>query len=310
MTEWWILLLLVPAIVVPVVMLVAFAGCSRICGDRRLAGGARRTGGTGSLEIQSSSSAEGQSVNIITLKWIYDNPAAVKFMIERSGQILPTQPVSSPFDDDGLQADTSYSYKVLALDGGNNQLGNWSGEVVGKTLPFEPTFEAWPDPTKPPSPSEGWAGHTLVQLIEPPQLQKSGSKVRITLRASSTSDASIDKIYISQPKPNSTNPYDSETDLTPVSTTPIFIAQGQSFTIPEVALGTGFDYELKNGFPLLIAVDFAPSPPSGVAYIDIPEDATAYWKPGVAEAYTQDGLRSANYQQEPIIYLIEKIEVG
>jgi len=309
MTEWLILLLLVPAIVVPVVMLVGFAGCSEIAGieDWR-----RRptNGGNGEFGDPVIESADGKSVSIITLKWIY-NPAAAKFLIERSGQILATQPVSSPFDDDdGLKADTSYSYRVLALDIGDNQLGNWSGEVVGKTLKFEPTFEAWPDPTKPPSPSEGWAGYTLVQRIEPPQLQKSGSKVRITLRASSMSDASIDRIYISQPKPNSTNPYDSEADLTPVSTTPIFIAQGQPFTIPDVALGTGFDYEFKNGFPLLIAVDFAPSPPSGVAYIDIPEDATAYWKPGVAEAYTQDGLRSANYQQEPIIYLIEKIEVG
>jgi hypothetical protein len=209
---------------------------------------------------------------------------------------------------------------VLALDSGDNQLGNWSNEVVGQTLKFEPTFQAWPDDPNdpsyiPPNDSEGWEGYTLVQRIEPPQLQKSGSKVRITLRASSMSDASIDRIYISQPKPNPTNdptinPYDSEADLTPVTTTPIFIAQGQPFTIPDVALGTGFDYELKNGFPLLIAVDFAPSPPSGVAYIEAPADAIAYWKPGVAEAFTPDGVRSADYQSQPRIYLIEKIEVG
>jgi hypothetical protein len=127
------------------------------------------------------------------------------------------------------------------------------------------------------------------------------------------SDASIDRIYISQPQPNTTNdptihPYDSFDDLTEITTTPIFIAKGKSFTIRDIIL-TGIDYKLDNGQPLLIAVDFAPSPPSGVAYIEtVSEEAAAYWKPGVAEAGQYS--RSDDYQQEPKIYLIEKIEVG
>jgi hypothetical protein len=128
------------------------------------------------------------------------------------------------------------------------------------------------------------------------------------------SDASIDRIYISQPQPNPTNdptihPYDSYDDLTEITTIQdIFIAKGKSLTIRDVTL-TGIDYKLDNGQPLLIAVDFAASPPSGVAYIEtVSEEAIAYWKPGVAEAALP--VRSADYQQEPIIYLIEKIEVG
>jgi hypothetical protein len=318
MAEWLILLLLVPAIVVPVVLLVGFAGCTSDYQDFDVA----RPGGNGDGNGPPDpviDSAEGKSVSIITLKWMYGG-AAANFQIERSGQILPLPyPDSSPFDDTGLEAETSYSYKVLALDGNGDPLSNWSNEVVGKTLPFELTLESWPDPDKTPyiAPhSEGWEGYTLVQRIEPIRLSTSGTKVRITLRASSVSDASIDRIYISQPKPNPTNvptinPYDSEADLTAVTTTPIFIAQGQPFTIP-VTL-TGIDYKLDEGMPLLIAVDFAPSPPSGVAYIEtVPEEAAAYWEFGVAEATTPDGVRSANYQQDTpaAIYLIEKIEVG
>jgi hypothetical protein len=304
MAEWMILVLLVPAIVVPVAMLVGFAGCQLVFGvDEYQPGPTNGASESGDPVIES---AEGKSVSIITLKWKFAGPAT-KFQIERSGQLLPEEPDSSPFDDsDGLKADTSYSYKVLALDS-SGPISNWSNEVVGKTLKFEPTFQAWPDPPYTPLDSDGWEGHTLVQRIEPLRLSTSGTKVRITLRASSMIDASIERIYISQPKPNSTNPYDSEDDLTAVTTTPIFIPQGGTFTIPDD--GTGIDYVLKNGFPLLIAVDFAPSPPSGVAYIvTAPEEAVAYWNPGVAEAAQTS--RSANYQQEPIIYLIEKIEVG
>ena len=161
--------------------------------------------------------------------------------------------------------------------------------------------------------SDGWEGRTLVQRIQPIRLFTSGTQVRITLRASSTSDTSIDRIYISQPQPNPTNdptihPYDSFTDLTQITTTKILILQGQSITIRDVTL-TGIDYKLDNGQPLLIAVDFANSPPSGVAYIEtVPEEATAYWKDGVSE--TGQYSRSDGYQEEPRIYLIEKIEVG
>ena len=62
------------------------------------------------------------------------------------------------------------------------------------------------------------------------------------------------------------------TDLTQITTTKILILQGQSITIRDVTL-TGIDYKLDNGQPLLIAVDFANSPPSGVAYIEtVPEE--------------------------------------
>src|SRR5262245_10058337 len=200
MAEWLILLLLVPAVVVPVVMIFGFAGCAQIVGihDYQPA-----NGGNGPPQFPDPviDSAEGKSACVITLNWIYDNPAVVKFQIERDGVVLQEEPTSPPFDDTGLLADTGYTYRVLAwsIDGPS---GDWSTPVVGTTLPFVPTFQAWPDPPYTPLDSDGWEGYTLVQRIEPLRLSTSGTQVRITLRASSMSDASIDRIYISQPQLN------------------------------------------------------------------------------------------------------------
>ena len=78
--------------------------------------------------------------------------------------VLPEEPTSSPFDDTGLLADTSYTYEVRAwtIDGPS---GDWSAPVDATTLPFVPTFEAWPDPASTPLDSDGWEGYTLVQRI-------------------------------------------------------------------------------------------------------------------------------------------------
>jgi hypothetical protein len=302
MAEWLILLLLVPAIVVPVVMLVGFAGCPRDLEDFTTAP---------RFPDPVIDSAVGTSACCITLNWISDNSGVENFEIERDGVPLPDKQDSTPFKDCGLLANTSYTYRVRAwtVDGPHN----WSAEVVGTTLPFVPTFQGWPDKPYTPLDSDGWEGFTLVQRIEPLRLSSSGTQVRITLRASSVSDASIDRIYISRPQPNPTadpaiHPYDSFGDLTPITTTKILIPQGQSITISDVNV-TGIDYTLENGLPLIIAVDFTNSPPSGVAYIEtVSEEAAAYWKFGVAEA--GQNVRGPDYQVEPRIYLIEKIEVG
>jgi hypothetical protein len=121
MAEWLILLLLVPAIVVPVAMLVGFAGCAAIAGieDWR----PQPTNGGDGPPMPVIESAEGKSVSVITLKWKFAGSAA-KFLIKRSGQILSTQPVSSPFDDDsGLEADTRIKCSRLTAVTTNSATG-------------------------------------------------------------------------------------------------------------------------------------------------------------------------------------------
>src|SRR5262245_32488458 len=83
----------------------------------------------------------------------------------------------------------------------------------------------------------GWEGYCLVQRIEAVRLSRSGKRVRLTLRASSTSAAYIDRIYISRPAPAG-DPYDSAADLTQLTwfalapAAALVIPAGQSVTMP------------------------------------------------------------------------------
>ena len=122
MTEWLILLLLVPAVVVPAVLLVGFAGCS--------------FHGSGTFPSAVLVSAVGKSESEITLTWTGPGIAGVTFEYERtkgdgSPTILPA--VSSPHDDPGLDPATSYDYRVRTIyaDGPDPV---WSNMVTGTTL--------------------------------------------------------------------------------------------------------------------------------------------------------------------------------
>jgi hypothetical protein len=321
MAEWLILLLLVPAIVVPVVMLVGFAGCQVFFGvdDYRDSGEDVATTGPSEFGDPIIESAFGKSVSIITLKWKDDDPAAAKFEFERTKlpekatapPIFATVPSPFEFDDTGLEAETIYQYRVRARDSTDDIISNWSSPegtgVAATTLSFEPTFDAESQLTLD---EVGWEGHCLVQRIEPARLMLSGTQVKLTLRASSVSDASIDRIYISKPAPAG-DAWDAATDLKEVATA-VVVPANLAITLPPI------DYALDKGQPLLIAVDFTPADPnatppgpfSGIRYADaVPlSEAVAFYQPGSSEAAQSD--RSANYTQLNRICLIEKIEVG
>ncbi|MDQ2637726.1 MAG: hypothetical protein M3Y83_12700, partial [Actinomycetota bacterium] len=140
MTEWLLLVLLVPAIVVPVVLLLGFAGCDQVFGLDRLD------------EPEPGpviESATGKSLSVITLTWMIDQTAtAIAF--ERT-KVDPMGPVDPPYtfsvpasppshDDAGLQPSTTYTYtaKAIFADGDTSEP---SAPVTGTTLP-PPTFDA------------------------------------------------------------------------------------------------------------------------------------------------------------------------
>jgi hypothetical protein len=105
----------------------------------------------------------------------------------------------------------------------------------------------------------------LLQLIEPRALSKKGDYVKLTLRASSVSDASIDRIWISQPDPAG-EPYDPDTDRMEFYgkvTVPANTAMTLSDTLPDVFYG------LNQNKRLFIAFDFSGTPPSGIKYADV-----------------------------------------
>jgi hypothetical protein len=233
MAEWLILLLLVPAVVVPVVLLVGFAGCDRVFGLHRLPS-----------TPPAIVSAEGKSASVITLAWTYDGSAA-KFEFERTK--LPEQSTdtfkaaSSPYDDNnqdqGLEPETNYLYRVRAIlsDGEFSEWSSDAPDVPGSTLPFETTF-AWTSEEQALSrDSAGWEGFCLVQRIEASRLSKSGTLVKLTVRASSVSDASIERIYISKPDPRpGKDPYDSGAD-DKVTLTPFVVPANTSLPLDTVS---------------------------------------------------------------------------
>ena len=329
MAEWSILLLLVPAIVVPVVMLVGFAGCQAIWGVEDYQEG-EPTRGASEFGDPIIDSAFGKSVSIITLKWKYDDPAAPQFEFERTK--LPEQSIAPPifapappfeYDDPGLEAETNYLYRVRAVDSNGDAISNWSGQVAATTLSFQPTFDAESKPeTQLTLDEEGWEGNCLVQRIEPALLMLSGTKVRLTLRASSFNDAYIDRIYLSQPADDpQADEWDSAPDGPPGGLTKVYDIDDGSppLVVPANSTNTllPIDYVLEKEQSLLIAVDFTPADPnatppgpfSGIRYADAvsPSDAVAFYRQG-AEAATDN--RSADYTPANRIYLIEKIEVG
>jgi len=148
--------------------------------------------------------------------------------------------------------------------------------------------------------SAGWEGFCLVQRIEPVRLSRSGTQVKLTLRASSVSSASIDRIYISQADPAG-EPFDSGDDLTAVTSVPFVIPAGAKVTLPAV------NYNFNRTKPLLIAVDFSDAPASAIR-VNLavpPEQASSYFQQGAAAATAN----RTDFTPEIGLGLIERIEV-
>jgi hypothetical protein len=290
----------VPAVVVPVVLLVGFAGCDRLFGLDYV-----------KPNPPTIVSAEGQSGTVIRLKWTYDPAAGFEF--ERTK--LPEQPTQlfnvpgSPHehDDDnegqGLEPNTSYQYRVRAIRSGDGEKSEWSGSVIGSTLPFETTFAWTAEEQARCRDAPGLQGFCTVQRIEAARLSRSGTLVKLTLRASSAGNASIERIYISKPDPApGKDPYDSDADLTPVSSA-VIVPANNSVTLPAI------NYHLDAQQPLLIAIDFSAALPSDIKVVDnvLGTEASTYYK--VASAESAIGDRSG-FTPVDRMFIVEKIEVA
>jgi hypothetical protein len=306
MAEWLTLLLLVPAVVVPVVLLVGFAGCDRVFGLQHV------DTPPPVPVVPVIVSAVGKSGTVITLTWVYSGSAAdFEFermkLPERTRETLPA--AASPHDDDkqgqGLEPGTDYLYRVRAI-GSDGEASEWSSpepNILGTTLPFETTFAWTSDELARSRDAPGFQAFSIVQRIEAVTLAKSGTRVRLTLRASSVGNASIASIYISKPDPApGKDPYDSDSDLTLVSAA-VVVPANNSLPLPAIR------YQLDAEQPLLIAIDFSAALPSDIKVVDnvLGSEASAYYKVAAAEAANRDrtGFTVVNR-----MFIVEKIEVG
>jgi hypothetical protein len=313
MAEWLILLLLVPAVVVPVVLLVGFAGCDRVFGLQHV----------NTIPpvpvVPAIVSAKGKSGTVITLTWMYSGAAAAEFEFERMK--LPEQTTetftapASPHehDDDkngeGLEPGTDYLYRIRAV-GSDGEPGEWSNpmmpDIPGSTLPFAEAFAWTPDEQGRSVDNPPLQGLCIIQRIEGQltngRLTNSGTRVKLTLRASSVGSASIDAIYISQPDTApGADPYDAAVDLTLV-TSAVVVPVNNSVTLSPIK------YPLDAQQPLLIAIDFSAAVASGIKRVDGASGASAYLKVAVGEASNPN--RTGFTPAGAIMYLVERIEVA
>jgi len=306
MAEWLTLLLLVPTVVVPVVLLVGFAGCDRVFGLQHI-----NTPPPVPV-VPVIVSAVGESGTVITLTWIYSGSAAeFEFermkLPERTRETFPA--AASPHHDDnkgqGLEPGTDYLYRVRAI-GSDGEASEWSSpepNILGTTLPFETTFAWTPDEQARSRDAPGFQGGSIVQRIEAVTLTRSGTRVKLTLRASSVGNASIESIYISKPDPApGKDPYDSDSDLTLVSSA-VVVPANNSLPLPAIS------YQLDAEQPLLIAIDFSATLPSDIKIVDtvLGTEASAYYKVPAAEAATRD---RTGFTLVDKMFIVEKIEVG
>jgi hypothetical protein len=302
-SEWLILVLLVPAITVPVVLLVGFVGCHF----------RPRTAYPPIID-----SAIGQGLDAVTVTWHLDptDPdvsAAQTFFVERTrpnGHVDdPFQIFASPFEDTGLPTSNNvsevYKYRVgrqLMID----TSPDWSTQVSSPTSLVTFGGPHFLDAGGSIALSPGFC---LIQRIEPSQFIYGGPglNVQIVLHGGSGGGLSIDRIYISQA--GGTKPYDAGSDLTPVLTTPLLVNANQVVPIPVVT------YSLDHNQPLLIAFDLTPAGPAQVRFLDLPQPppgpgVTSYLSPAAA-AEAAIPTRSANYLTGPNrLVCIEIIGVG
>ena len=293
--------LLIPTIIVPVVLLAGFAACDRVFGLYHV--------DPPPLMIES---ATGKDAVTITLVWEGDDTMQ-KYQFHRTNPDGTTTdfdvPVpAAPYDDTGLTPSSTYTYQVREFDQSGDPT-DFTAAVNATTLPLTPAYAATLNDD-----TLNWQGYTLIQRIESTHLGATGPHVRITVQAAATSDASIDRVYISQAD-SSGKPYDSAADLTAVydiaaAGQPFVVSAGMTKPLPIIA------YAINRVQPLIIAIDFSAAPGSGVKAAGVQmSEASAYYlaTPGGGEAAAR--TRSPNYTQAidagmSRVILITTIEVG
>lgn len=257
-----------------------------------------------------------QEVSRIDLSWTNNSDKANQFIIR--DKLIPAGSVTEPKVPKGA----SQPFPLLVPEGSAHEF-----QVLAFVAGFQeniPQSEVKSLPSVPPVPAKPLAfkamlatdqpnrqGRCLVQKIPKSLLKNTGSQIKITVRGSSVSSLTIDRIYISQPAAAG-NLWDSlplgtlggltkvvNKDLGDMA---VFLPAGSRKTLGPL------NYNLDQTNDVLIAFDISTDMDQGNLISVALLGATAYLRANTQQAAVAD--RGPGYIDDPnTLYLVEKIEV-
>jgi hypothetical protein len=286
--EWVALVLLVPAILIPVVLLFGFAGC-----------GAFLSTGAAIPAITSATPLDPQTVDV---RWTDTNTVPVSFEVERrKGSEAPGEPIAvaaSPLLDGALEAATEYTYRVRAIRLSDGDVSPWSGEATIQT--WSRAFSAGLEQN---GSNASVTGDCIVQRLVPGTVGSHINLISITVRAATNGDLALSRVTISRPA-LAGNEFDSDAAPKDVIPSPFTVSAGLAAALPPV------EFAVPIAEALLVAFDVG-DPGNGRFASGVPH--TMYIKeapPGsqITEAGAQN---RAGFQTRPNeLWFIDAIDVA
>ena len=287
--EWLILFLLVPAILMPVVLLCGFAGCGF---------------NPSASPSEPTVTAIPKNVDHITVFWqnTDTNPVTGYHLVRKKGTEIQTDvdedvSTTSLEDTAGLEAGTDYTYEVSSTFAFGS---SGAASVVVST--FKSAFDASTD-TPSVQTIVGAGDFTFVQRISASQLLASGGQLALKVRGAPSANVTIHRIYISRAAASG-NLWDSAGDLTAVMMSDLTLPDDQPVDIDPIA------YNLDQTQDLIIAFDFSSTATAGnIRFVHHP-GVTFFFKEGAQQAAIP--IRDADYTPagaDPLLYLVVTIGV-
>jgi hypothetical protein len=285
--EWVMLVLLVPAIVIPVVLLFGFAGCGAYLGS-----------GPTPPVITSATPVDPATVR---LDWTFASGVSASFQVRREkgsagpADIVPSD--TSPFIDSGLDAATEYTYQVRAVQLVDGAPSDWSAAATIQT--WARAFTAGLEQA---GADRSATGACVVQRVGAGNLSQRGNLVGVTVRAASNGNLLLSRVTISRPALVG-NEFDSAAKPVDVAAA-VQLTAGQSVPLPPVP------FDVSANEDLLVAFDVA-TPGAGRFVAGVPH--TTYLKeppPGgqITEAGTQN--RAGFVTRPDELWFIDAIDVA
>jgi hypothetical protein len=283
MMEWLTLLILVPAIVIPIVILFGFAGCGFTAGTY--------TPTVVAAPVLKEARAF-KNEPTIRIEWTDSNTDTVEFEVERvpEGPGPGYQGGGSHFHDTQLTPGDTYSYRVRAKRTYDGEYSEYSETATA--VPWANAFN-----------SNLSAGGTdvvitntcVVQRFDPGSLARGGNRIAVTLQALNNGLRAL-AMTVSAPAPSG-DAYDSQMPLTLIA--------GPFDAGPAQALRLEAAYDVQPQAPILIAFDI--DTPGHTRFASA-SGCTAYTRSGV-EAHLGD--RSQGFTPHPgEVWAVTSIDVA